>query len=135
MGDPATPSPADRAATRELVKRIVEAVRNDERIDLGIGYTTFRGYTERVEYYTRTDVEKIVLQLAQEIELVADDVEKQKAATRAAWASQHQVLDVAQRRAVENENLIGLVDALRSALSTANQRLKLAGAMPVEVPK
>jgi len=30
MGAPATPTPADRAATRELAAKIVESVRNDE---------------------------------------------------------------------------------------------------------
>lgn len=61
MGEPATPTPADRAATRELAAKIVESVRNDERMPLpgakSIPLTT----------------QAALLQLAQEIALLLAD--------------------------------------------------------------
>ena len=58
MGDPATPTPADRAATRELAAKIVEAVRNDEVIPEDVVDATL----------LRDDTDRFVFMFAQEIE-------------------------------------------------------------------
>lgn len=61
MGDPATPTPVDRAAARRLASAIVGAVTNDERHPLAPGdHGTLIDASEE-------DIETAMFQLAQEI--------------------------------------------------------------------
>lgn len=59
------------------------------------------------------------LACAEQLRAAVEEIEKQKTATREAWKSQHQVLDVAQKRAVQLEQLTEERDALRLALRDA----------------
>lgn len=71
MGEPALPTPADRKATHELARAIVEAVRNDEPMPLPFqfGVEVKEGEGTLLIHPCRDDVEDLVFQLAQEIVL------------------------------------------------------------------
>lgn len=62
MGEPAQPTPEDRARTRELAAAIVESVRNDETMPLPLPLC-----------YVHADVQTLVFRLAQEIALLSCD--------------------------------------------------------------
>ena len=63
MGEPRTPSPQDRTATRHLAARILQSIRDDEEMALGLEEVT----TGDRAYYRRSDVEDLVASLAQEV--------------------------------------------------------------------
>lgn len=76
MGDPATPTPAERADTRELAQRIVDSVRNDEAMPYSMtqartGIEPWQAYEMRPT--TRRSIESLVLRLAQEIALLVEE--------------------------------------------------------------
>lgn len=60
MGEPATPSPKEREATRKLAREIVESVRNDEAMPL----PAWLG-----DPISRVALEEFIFELAQEITL------------------------------------------------------------------
>ena len=70
MGEPATPTAKERAETRELAAKIVEAVRNDEVIPLPIDPWNLA----EMRPSTRREFEALVFQLAQEIELLRAEI-------------------------------------------------------------
>lgn len=67
MGEPATPPPAERAATRQLATAIVEAVVDEEELPIGIDFDL------RVAD-VRAQVEELVFRLAQEVTLLAEEL-------------------------------------------------------------
>lgn len=71
MSEPAQPTTADRAETRALAARIVEAVRADEAMPLDLTwYSLGNRTTDAVRYHAQPDVESLVFRLAQEIEML-----------------------------------------------------------------
>ena len=68
MGEPATPSPEQRAATRELAAKIVQSVRNDGRHPLAPGD---HGTLEDADEET---IEMAMFYLAQEIDALRADL-------------------------------------------------------------
>lgn len=68
MGEPAIPTEADRKATRELAAKIVDSVRNDEPMQLGLN--TWRETSFGSWLCELRRVEELVFQLAQEIDLL-----------------------------------------------------------------
>ena len=78
MGDPATPTAKERAETRALAATIVKRVRADERMPLHapVVVCSIDGYP--AEVCMRGDVESLVMQLAQEIDLLAADLRRER---------------------------------------------------------
>lgn len=93
MGTPATPTPSDRQAARELAKAIVDAVRNDE----GWPDELFRAYS------TET-----IFRFAQEIELMAADVK-----------FTNELYDVEHDRADENADEVTKLEHQLAAMTAA----------------
>jgi hypothetical protein len=79
MGDPAEVSPRDRLAVRTLASAIVDSVRADEEMPLGLDEVTTGGRA----YYRRSDVETLAFGLAQEIGQLAAERDRR---TAAIWA-------------------------------------------------
>lgn len=69
MGEPANPTPAERAERQKIAAAIVESVRNDERMPLP-GLTAIT-YSKGLAF-DAVDVENFVFQLAQEITLLVN---------------------------------------------------------------
>lgn len=65
MGEPAIPTPAQRKATHELAIAIVESVRNDEPMPLGLDPWN----VEEMRPSTKLELEQLVFRLAQELVL------------------------------------------------------------------
>lgn len=104
MGDPVTPPPADRQATRELAARIVDSVRNDEPMELGLD----PGILGRA--YVREDVEQLAFRLAQEIVLLRDE-------TPSKWKERHDEMHGKYIKACEErDNAIRSYDQLGEEL-------------------
>lgn len=94
MGEPAIPPPAERRETRALALAIVESVRNDEEMPLGL-HTTPSGMVHR------PPVEELVFRLAQEVALLhaqlntphttdfLEAVRIEAAHQRERWGSEH----------------------------------------------
>jgi 5'-deoxynucleotidase YfbR-like HD superfamily hydrolase len=81
MGDPATPTPAERTVVRELAAKIVESVRNDEPMPLDVQH-----WTSQIPDHIANALETRIFMLAQEIQLLRADVEY--------WSrSHHQLLN------------------------------------------
>lgn len=91
MGEPATPSQAERAETLALCRAIVRAVREDMAMP--------------DEVYSRTcmrvDIEAFALQLAQEVTLLAEQL-AEVTTERDAWRGQHDFVTTREKQIVEN---------------------------------
>ena len=69
MGEPRTPTPQDRAATRHLAARILHSIRADEEMAIGLDEMEF--VSGRYGYYSEA-VEDLVASLAQEVCALGD---------------------------------------------------------------
>ena len=72
MGEPAQPTAAARAKTRQLAAAIVSSVENDEPMSHGL---TLHVAESRARVYMKGDVEQLVFQLAQEIVALQGEAE------------------------------------------------------------
>jgi hypothetical protein len=78
MGEPANPTPTERAERQKIAAAIVESVRNDEKMPLPglkvIVYTaTSIDHSARGIAFDCLAVEEFVLKLAQEITILLDE--------------------------------------------------------------
>ena len=71
MGEPTTPSPIDRVARRRFARDIIESVRNDEEMPLPLQVVPVHGAGE---HFRRTDVEQVAFDLAQELDMLRDEI-------------------------------------------------------------
>ena len=71
MGQPSTPSPIDRVARRRLARDIIESVRNDEEMPLPLQVVPVHGAGEHLR---RADVEQGAFELAQELDMLRDEL-------------------------------------------------------------
>lgn len=74
MGKPATPTPAARAATRELAAAVVRSVEEDERMPHGLA-PAYDDKHRRLLW--QTEVEDLLAKLAQEIVSLSDELKHQ----------------------------------------------------------
>jgi len=79
MGEPATPTPADRLATRKLAADIVQSVIEDGPMPLGMQYYNIRDHGLCVK---QNDAARLAFQLAQEVTLLRADLDE---ALQIAW--------------------------------------------------
>jgi hypothetical protein len=82
MGEPRTPTPQDRTATRHLAARILQSIRDDEEMDEAMGLDEMEFASGRYGYYSEA-VEDLVASLAQEV--CALEAERERR-TAAIWA-------------------------------------------------
>jgi hypothetical protein len=82
MGDPAQPPPSDRAEARRVSAAILEAVRSDESVAKAAGLVRYRpdGYQT---FHLESDVHSLLTALAMEVELMAGERDRLRAAV---WA-------------------------------------------------
>jgi hypothetical protein len=72
MGDPAQPTPAERIKRRAMARTIIECVRNDEPMRLGLSVGRGPGGGGRI--VALADVEELAFALAQEVEMLRADL-------------------------------------------------------------
>jgi len=71
MGEPANPTPAERAERQEIAAAIVESVRNDEKMPLpGLKAITIQ---YKGVFFDAVEVEEFVFKLAQEITILLEE--------------------------------------------------------------
>lgn len=70
MGEPASPTKDQRLERRRLARAIVESVRNDETMPLGLLTTRIEG----IPVVLHDQVTQLAFELAQEIELLHDEL-------------------------------------------------------------
>lgn len=78
MGEPATPSSADRLATRKLASAVLEAIREDEAMPLPIGAAN-AGRVNQWLVYDKDDAESLIAQLCGEIVAQHNEIERLRA--------------------------------------------------------
>jgi hypothetical protein len=71
MGETTTPSPADRAKRRATARTIIESVRNDEEMRLGL---SIGRSPSGVRTVALVDAQQLAFELAQEIEMLRDEL-------------------------------------------------------------